>query len=265
MKKVNKSKSSSKTAGDRVVSNPGWLDDNIAKFDRMFASQQQHQCLGRYIFSELAFAVSARAARLYSVDDGHKLRTVASINDEADALNEQLARRCANDLDVVDANGVFAWPISDKTGLRGVMAFAAPKLSNKSRRKLIEHTAHNFAAVLDLLQSDAHTERLLRKSQSLTRELQNQQVWLKHTNDELEEKARLVAVQKIEMEARNRDIEQARLALQDKAHQLALTSKYKSEFLANMSHELRTPLNSMLLLARQLMDNREQTLTPKQL
>ena len=38
----------------------------------------------------------------------------------------------------------------------------------------------------------------------------------------------------------------ARVALEDKAKQLALSSKYKSEFLANMSHELRTPLNSII-------------------
>ena len=52
-----------------------------------------------------------------------------------------------------------------------------------------------------------------------------------------------------EVERKNREIEQAKLALEEKAEQLALTSKYKSEFLANMSHELRTPLNSLLILA----------------
>jgi CheY-like chemotaxis protein/nitrogen-specific signal transduction histidine kinase len=52
--------------------------------------------------------------------------------------------------------------------------------------------------------------------------------------------------------------------MEEKDEQLALTSKYKSEFLANMSHELRTPLNSMLILSRQLAENNETTLTPKQ-
>jgi len=52
--------------------------------------------------------------------------------------------------------------------------------------------------------------------------------------------------------------------MEEKAEQLALTSKYKSEFLANMSHELRTPLNSMLILSRQLAENSEQNLIPKQ-
>jgi signal transduction histidine kinase len=46
------------------------------------------------------------------------------------------------------------------------------------------------------------------------------------------------------VEAKNTEVEQAKAALEEKAEQLALTSKYKSEFLANMSHELRTPLNS---------------------
>jgi len=59
-------------------------------------------------------------------------------------------------------------------------------------------------------------------------------------------------------------VEGARLALEEKAEQLALSSKYKSEFLANMSHELRTPLNSLLILAQLLSDNKDANLTPKQ-
>ena len=60
---------------------------------------------------------------------------------------------------------------------------------------------------------------------------------------------------------KNREIELARIGLEEKAQQLARASAYKSEFLANMSHELRTPLNSLLLLARLLADNSEQNLT----
>jgi signal transduction histidine kinase len=56
----------------------------------------------------------------------------------------------------------------------------------------------------------------------------------------------------------------ARRALEEKAEQLALTSKYKSEFLANMSHELRTPLNSLLILSKLLADNQQRNLNDKQ-
>src|SRR5207253_2814884 len=80
----------------------------------------------------------------------------------------------------------------------------------------------------------------------------------------LQEKARLLAHQNEEVERKNREVELARQALEEKAAQLALTSKYKSEFLANMSHELRTPLNNLLILSDQLSRNTEGHLNPKQ-
>jgi signal transduction histidine kinase len=83
-------------------------------------------------------------------------------------------------------------------------------------------------------------------------------------NEELEEKAALLAEQNKKVEQKNSEVEAARLALEEKAEQLALSSRYKSEFLANMSHELRTPLNSLLILARLLTENQDGNLTEKQ-
>src|SRR6202000_305944 len=64
---------------------------------------------------------------------------------------------------------------------------------------------------------------------------------------------------------KNREIELARNAIEEKAEQLALSSKYKSEFLANMSHELRTPLNSMLILSKMMSENPDGNLSEKQI
>ena len=118
-----------------------------------------------------------------------------------------------------------------------------------------------IGVALNTIQANRRTEELLAQSQRLAHELQEQSAELQRTNAELEEKAALLSEQKGNIETKNREIELARLGLEEKAQQLARASQYKSEFLANMSHELRTPLNSLLLLARLLADNPEQNLT----
>ena len=118
--------------------------------------------------------------------------------------------------------------------------------------------------VLNTIMVNERTEELLAQSQLLTGELQQRSVELQQTNEELAEKARLLELRNSDIEVKNREIESAQVALQERAEQLALSSKYKSEFLANMSHELRTPLNSLLILARLLAEDSDASLTPKQ-
>src|SRR5204862_618190 len=115
------------------------------------------------------------------------------------------------------------------------------------------------------IEATMQTEGLLKQSQQLAGELQTQQRELQQTNEQLEQKAEQLAERNVEVERKNREIELARRALEEKAAELALTSKYKSEFLANMSHELRTPLNSILILGQQLGENVGGNLTPKQI
>jgi CheY-like chemotaxis protein/signal transduction histidine kinase len=118
--------------------------------------------------------------------------------------------------------------------------------------------------VLNSIEATMQTEGFLKQSQQLAGELQAQQKELQQTNEQLEQKAQQLAERNVEVERKNQEIEQARRALEDKATELALTSKYKSEFLANMSHELRTPLNSILILGQQLSENPDGNLLPKQ-
>ncbi|RKS74215.1 GAF sensor hybrid histidine kinase [Actinomadura pelletieri DSM 43383] len=128
-----------------------------------------------------------------------------------------------------------------------------------------------IGVTLNAIRANTRTEQLLGESQRLAQELQErsdelqrQQGELRHSNTELEEKAALLAQQNRAIEIQNFQIEQARRTLEERAEQLAISSRYKSEFLANMSHELRTPLNSLLVLAKLLSENQDGNLTGKQ-
>jgi hypothetical protein len=132
------------------------------------------------------------------------------------------------------------------------------------QRELTETNARLEQQARSLQASEERLRQQQEDLQQTNEELEQQQEELQQTNEELAEKAKLLAQQNQEVESKNREIELARAAIQEKAEQLALTSKYKSEFLANMSHELRTPLNSLIILSKMLSANAEGNLTPKQ-
>ncbi len=134
-------------------------------------------------------------------------------------------------------------PILYEGEVKAVMELASFHDFSESHLAFLDQLTESMGIVLNTIAATMRTEQLLQQSQALAEELQN-------TNAELEEKAHLLAEQKTEVEAKNREVEQAKAALEEKAEQLALTSKYKSEFLANMTHELRTPLNNLLILAQ---------------
>ena len=148
-----------------------------------------------------------------------------------------------------------------------VKAVIEPRQSPRSplcKRPSSTSSPAGIGIVLNSIEATMQTEGLLKQSQQLATELQTQQKELQLTNEQLEQKAQQLAEQNAEVERKNEEIEQARRAHEEKATELALTSKYKSEFLANMSHELRTPLNSILILGQQLADNPDSNLTPRQ-
>ena len=121
-------------------------------------------------------------------------------------------------------------------------------------------------------------QHLLSETQLQSEELQTQQEELRQMNEELEEQAQNLKQQQEELqitneeleeqtqalEMKNKDVEMAKFDIEQKTMQLEVSSRYKSEFLANMSHELRTPLNSLLILSKDLADNKDQNLSAEQ-
>jgi HAMP domain-containing protein/GAF domain-containing protein len=160
-------------------------------------------------------------------------------------------------------------PIIFENEVKAVIELASFNAFTDIHLAFLDQLTEGIGIVLNTISAGMRTEELLKQSQSLAQELQSQQSELREkntrleqqtatlrqsedllrqqqdqlqrTNAELGDKARLLAEQKSDVEVKNQQIDRARIALQEKAEQLALTSKYKSEFLANMSHELRTP------------------------
>ncbi|MEZ0327812.1 MAG: HAMP domain-containing protein, partial [Fimbriimonas sp.] len=173
---------------------------------------------------------------------------------------------------------IIVLPVLFEGEVLAVIELASFQPFSQIHRTFLDQLMESIGVVLNMIQANMRTEELLKQSQSLTQELQSQsqelqsqQEQLKRTNVELETQAReleerstLLAEQNNKVELKNREVELARAALEEKAEQLAVSSRYKSEFLANMSHELRTPLNSMLILAKLLADNPQGNLDEKQ-
>jgi len=141
----------------------------------------------------------------------------------------------------------------------GIAIFAAE--TRQQVQKLLEETQSQSeelqAQHSELENLNTELEIQTQKLQASEEELKVQQEELLQSNQELEERSKL-------LEEKNHLIVERNLEIQQKAEELALSTKYKSEFLANMSHELRTPLNSILLLSRLMAENPDENLNEEQ-
>lgn len=176
-------------------------------------------------------------------------------------------------------NHVILTPVLFENEVIGVLEFGKLEPIDSLHHQFLELIVEAVGIAINSSISRQKIQELLEETQVQSEELQSQQEELKQTNEELEEQTQNLKHQQEELqmsneeleeqtqalEAKNKEVEAARYDIEQKTKQLELTSKYKSEFLANMSHELRTPLNSLLILSKDLAENKNNNLIPDQI
>jgi signal transduction histidine kinase/CheY-like chemotaxis protein/HAMP domain-containing protein len=273
-----------------------WLKTNRERFTTMLQGQRDLAAVSSMILSELAPLVNAQHAVFYSMNQASEgveplLELQASYGFEerrhlstSFRVGEGLVGQCAKEKqrilltevpgDYVQINSalgasahmnIIVLPILFEGSVRAVIEIAASSPFSESHQAFLDQLPESIGLVLNTIEADTLTENLLKQSQSQAEELRSQQEELRESNEDLGRQASLLAEQNIEAEKKSQEVEQAKRLVEEKAGQLAVSSKYKSEFIANMSHELRTPLNSLLILAEQLQDDPEHTMSDTQI
>ncbi len=270
-----------------------WLKTNLARFTTMLQGRRDLAVVGGMLLSELTPLVEAHQGVIYQMlaEPTPHLKLLASFADDPEAghpvqvaLGEGLLGQCAREkrrmlivnvpqtappvrsvLFQTPPRNILVLPVLFEGQVKAVIELASLSRFTTLHLAFLEQLTGSIGIVLNSIEATMQTEGLLVQSQQLAGELQSQQTELQKTNEQLAQKAQQLVEQNVEVERKNQEIEQARRAVEEKAAELALTSKYKSEFLANMSHELRTPLNSILILGQQLADNPDGNLSGRQM
>ena len=101
-------------------------------------------------------------------------------------------------------------PVLFEKEIKAVIELASFDTFSETHLDFLSQLTESIGIVLNTIEANTRTESLLVQSQSLTDEL-------RRTNEELQDKAHLLVKQKEEVEAKNKEVEEARLSLEEKA------------------------------------------------
>src|SRR5262249_60778948 len=181
-----------------------WLKTNLAKFSRMLQGQKDLLTVGRLILSELAPVVYAQHGVFYIFDGSGAepcLRLLASyahqerqLVGDRFRLGEGMVGQCALEKEKIlitsappayirIASGlgetaplsVTVLPVVFEGQVKAVLELASLQPFSATQHAFLDQLAETIGIVLNTIEANTRTEDLLKQSQSLATELQNQQ------------------------------------------------------------------------------------------